>query len=173
MCTFRLPWLFDLLIVPQGGLQLLSGPEDALRALRTLRCHLRTTGRVVLDLATFDVDADCDEDARPSYFDPTIPNGQLIHEWTRPLNDGERLTRSRIQHLGPHTLCTTFFYRLQAPGRPVQGSSFVMRSYRYQYAQVIVLIRASGLRVQGVCKNYKGDPYDGSGHRMIFVLTVA
>jgi cyclopropane fatty-acyl-phospholipid synthase-like methyltransferase len=88
MRSLNLPRRFDLLIVPQGGLQLLSGPEDALRALQSLRPHLRSRGRLVLDLATFEAGVDGDEDARPSYFDPIVPNGQLVHEWVRPLPDG-------------------------------------------------------------------------------------
>ena len=173
MRYLSLPQRFDLLIVPQGGLQLLPGPEDALRALTSLHRHMSDTGRVVLDLATFEAGVDGDEDARPSYFDPIVPNGQLVHEWTRPLPDGRSLTRSRTQHLGPDTLTTTFFYRLEAPDGSVEESSFVMGSRRYRYEQVVLLADTVGLRVERICRNYRGDPYLGSGHRMIFVLTVA
>ena len=164
---------FGLVIVPQGGWQLLPGPGDALRALTSLRRHISDTGRLVLDLATFEASVDGDEDARPAYFDPIVPNGQLVHEWTRPLPDGRSLTRSRSQHLEPDTLTTTFFYRIEAPDGSVEESSFIMGSRRYQYEQVVLLADTVGLRVERVCRNYRGAPYLGSGHRMIFVLTVA
>ncbi len=173
MRYLSLPRRFDLIIVPQGGLQLLPGPEDALTALGTLRPHLHATGRLVLDLATFEGGVDGDEDARPAYFDPTVPNGQLVHDWTRPLPDGRALTRCRTQHLEPDTLTTTFFYRLAGTDGTVEESSFAMGSRRYQHEQLMLLADTVGLSVERVCRNYRGDPYLGSGHRMIFVLTVA
>jgi len=173
MRYLNLPRRFDLIIVPQGGLQLLPGPEDALRALTSLRLHLRPTGRLVLDLATFEAGVDGDDEAGPSYFDPTVPNGQLVHEWTRPLPDGKQLTRCRTQHLEPETLTTTFFYRLAGTDGTVEESNFVMGSRRFQHDQVMLLADAARLHMQAVYRNYHGDPYMGSGHRMIFVLTVA
>jgi SAM-dependent methyltransferase len=173
MRYLSLPQRFDLLIVPQGGLQLLPGPEDALRALTSLHRHMSDSGRLVLDLTTFEAGIDGDDDARSSYFDPIVPNGQFVHEWTRPLPDGRSLTRCRTQHLERDTLTTTFFYQIEAPDGSVEESSFVMGSRRYQYEQVALLADTVGLRVERVCRNYRGDPYLGSGHRMIFVLTVA
>lgn len=173
MRYLNLPRRFDLVIVPQGGLQLLPGPEDALRALTSLRLHLRPTGRLVLDLATFEAGVDGDEDTRPSYFDPAVPNGQLVQEWTRLLPDGGQLTRWRTQHLEPDTLTTTFFYRIEIPDGSVEESSFVMGSRRYQHDQVMLLVDAAGLCAQAVYRNYRSDSYTCSGHRMIFLLTVA
>ena len=161
---------FDLVLVPQGGLQLLPGAGDVARALDRLQRHLAPQGTLLVDLATFEAAPEEEDAARPAYFDPAIPSGLLVHEWVRPLPFGGMLTRRRTQHLDRNALTTTFFYSVETANGASEEASFVMVSRCYRYEQVAALVGAAGLAIRQVCRNYRRDPYLGTGHRIIFVL---
>ncbi len=169
MRNLSLGQVFDLILVPQGAFQLLPNPQDALRALSRFRCHLAHNGRLLIDLATFQTDICGDEHIRPSYYDPSIPNGQLIAEWTRVLQTGGTLTRARIQCLQEEMLTTTFYYTLRA-NEQEEHLTFVMKSRRYCYEQLLALCHQAGLVPRHVYRNYSYDPYLSFGHRMVFLL---
>lgn len=164
---------FDLVLVPQGGIQLLSDERDAARALALLRRHLAPLGTLLVDLATFEAGPEEEDEARPAYFDPAVPNGLLVDEWVRRLPEGGTLTRRRTQHLDRSALTTTFFYTIETAEGGSEETSFVMVSRRYEYERVVALVDGAGLAVRRVCRSYRGDPYESVGHRMIFVLAAA
>jgi SAM-dependent methyltransferase len=169
MCDLSLGRVFDLILVPQGAFQLLLNSQDALRALRGFRRHLAHDGRLLIDLATFQSDICGDEHIRPSYYDPSIPNGQLVAEWSRVLPAGGTLTRARIQCLQEEMLTTTFYYTFQR-NEQKEHLIFVMKSRRYSSEQFLVLCHQAGLIPRHIYRNYSYDPYLSVGHRMIFLL---
>ena len=169
MRDLSLGQVFDLILVPQGAFQLLPNPQNALRALSGFRCHLAHNGRLLIDLATFQADICGDEHIRPSYYDPSIPNGQLVAEWTRVLQTGGTLTRACIQCLQEEMLTTTFYYTLRA-NEQEEHLTFVMKSRRYCYEQLLALCHQAGLIPRHIYRNYSYDPYLSVGHRMVFLL---
>ena len=170
MCDLSLCRVFDLILVPQGAFQLLPNQRDVLRALHGFRRHLALGGRLLIDLATFQASVSDDGHIRPSYYDPSIPNGQLVAEWTRVLQAGGSLARSRIQHMQEEMLTTTFYYTLRDRDNQEEHLTFIMRSRRYSYEQFLTLCRHAGLIPLHIYRNYARDPYLSVGHRMIFLL---
>jgi predicted O-methyltransferase YrrM len=166
--------LFDLIIVPQGGFQLIINDLDAQCALDSFRNHLSLSGTLLIDLAIFDPNACGDKSVRPSYYAPTIPDGQLVQEWEKDLPNGDKLMRSRIQYHDINVMRTSFFYQIINDQGEEKFMTYQMKSRIYSFDDFIKLVNKSGLQPQAVYRNYKLEPYDPKmaldSSRMIFLL---
>ncbi|HKR50417.1 MAG TPA: class I SAM-dependent methyltransferase [Pseudonocardiaceae bacterium] len=176
---FDLGRRFDLVLVPQEAFQLLCQAADAQAALHRLAAHVAPGGRLLLDLHRF---AGQDKpDVLPDYFDPAVPEGMLVAEWTRPVENGRQLTRARRQHDHGETVQIVYHYRLHGDeGMAGQGdaglasqwaSKIVLR--RYQLADIQDLATQAGLTIQSVARDYAGRPYQPGAGRMITILSPA
>ena len=174
MCSFYLPHTFELIVVPQGGFQLLQSEEEALAALHQFHLHLAPQGLVSIDLATFQAGPAEDEAIRPSYFNSQAPNGVLCHDWTRELPTGGTLSRAHTQWLTEEELQTHFFYTRSIPHPTAEAErrqdTLVIQSRRYTKECFLALARRANFRTIAVYRNYDGASYEGWGYRMIFLL---
>ncbi|PRZ13620.1 hypothetical protein CLV36_108117 [Laceyella sediminis] len=158
---------FDLVLVPQEAFQLLTNERDAIEALLSFRKHLSINGTILIDLATYSPQTK--SQIGPSYYDPAVPNGKLVREWTRQLPNGQSLTRSRIQHEMPSSLFLSFFYEIEGNGeKETYVSDMLLRKYDLDHFQS--LCKETALEVQVVYGDYDRDPYTPQSERMVLLL---
>jgi SAM-dependent methyltransferase len=175
MRSFSFNKQFDLIIVPQGGFQLIIDENDARSALENLYQCLSPTGKLVVDIAVFNPRWPGDKSVRPSYYDPVIEDGQLVHEWERKLPDGRSLKRSRIQHHEHSVLRTVFRYSIADALGNVKSMTSEMKSKIYSYDLFIAIAKQSNLHPIAVYRNYEFEPFTeqnaSQSGRMIFLMT--
>jgi SAM-dependent methyltransferase len=137
----------------------LETPDDQLLALRGVRSLLKPSGIFVVDL-----------------FHPTPStllgmDDRLQHDggWTLP--DGARIDRFSQRHLSPsrQMIETTLFIDRTSPDGDVRRS---VSSYRTRYIhqfEMLALLDAAGLELEGVYGSYELEPLEDQSTNMIFV----
>jgi SAM-dependent methyltransferase len=161
---------FDLVVVQREAFQLLAR-EDAPAALRRLRAHLAPGAVLSIDLATF-APQEHGSPLQPSYYDPTLPDGATVDEWTRGLPSGEVLSRRRVQRHRSGAVEIEFLYDLRAGDGSREQWSATVAFTSYGKEEVIDLAAAAGLEPREIEGDYEGGPYCPGG-RMLLSLVAA
>lgn len=164
---------FDLAVVPQEAIQLLDGPDDVAQALGALAGCLAPGGTLLVDLFDFRAGARAAAGTLPDYYDPARPDGAWVEDWTRDLDDGLRMTRTRCQRAEPPVTHVDYAYEVRDGDRLVDGwrSTIALRSY--DRAEFVELVGPAGLRVDRVVGDYDGNDAAPDSPRAVFVLRAA
>ena len=171
MCTLDLQEHFDLIIVPQEAFQLLTDQSQARQALTSLARHLAPDGTLMVDLATYRSGRPSDAHLHPTYFDPTLPDGRLVHEWTRMAPAGTQIERSRIQHRLDDTRITVeFHYHIRHTNGETHNRTAHIEMRCYAYKEFVEMAQKSRLAPRAIYRNYHAEPFGPDAVRMIFLL---
>jgi SAM-dependent methyltransferase len=173
LCDFDLGRRFDLVLVPQEAFQLLAEPGQGERALRRLARHLSEGGTLLLDLHTFRADRPGGRSPLPDYFDPALPAGETVVEWTRPVDGDRWLSRARRQHDEGATVSVDYHYQLSTADRLIGSWQSHIRLRRYTLRELQALAARAGLRVSRVASDYDGTPHAPGAARLITLLQPA
>jgi hypothetical protein len=161
---------FDLILVPREAFQLLIHDEDVSSALVSLRRHLAQDGILVIDIALFDPHKHDNDNTLPDYYDPSLPDGQFVTEWTRPLLTGGSLTRRRVQYHRDRTISIEFQYLLHKEDNTESALRSVVELRRYSYDSFLDLCSKADLLPSFVYRNYRRELYQPDSCRAIFLL---
>lgn len=166
MRNLDLPERFSLIVVAREAFQFLLSDEEILRALRSLARHLAVQGRLVIDMSPF-------WNARPlaklDYYDPGLPDGLEVREWTRGLPLGSHLTRFRTQyHEADQVVRIKLRYETEEepPGCGVWEARFRVHS-REGFDR---FIRRAGLLIEAIYGDYDYLPYYAGACRLLYFL---
>ena len=150
---------FQMILCAVNSFLHLETPDDQLLALRGVQRLLKPSGIFVVDL-----------------FHPTPAtllgmDNRLQHDggWTQP--DGTRIDRFSQRHLSParQLIDTTLFIDRTAPDGSVRRTVGSYRTrYIHQY-EMLALLEAAGLELEGVYGSYELEPLDDQSANMIFV----
>jgi hypothetical protein len=170
MRCFNLNMEFDLIFIPREAFQLLISDDEALSALVSLRRHLAQNGILVIDIALF-VPCKHDNDGTfPDYYDPFLPDGQQVTEWTRPLFTGGTLTRWRKQYHQERTISIEFLYLLHREDNTESTFLSVVELRRYSYDCLLDLCSKADLIPSSVYRNYSQELYEPGSCRAVLLL---
>jgi len=162
---------FDLILIQREAFQLLTDLGDAQRALERFALHLAAGGDLVIDLATLSRVEERDPALALSYYDPGIPDGEVIREWVRDLDSGARLERWRRQHhRGDGVVLIAFDYRYRDPCGAIERWRAEVPLRAFTREQVTAFAAAAGLTSRHVYRDYERRPYRPGAARMIFFL---
>ena len=176
MRTLHLDEAFDLVIVPREAIQLLDDDADVRATLATGARHLPPGGRMIVDLAMIGTPGPHAAGLTPDYYDPDIPDGVCVSEWTRSLGDREWLTRWRVQqHDADGGVRITFHYRQSRGERagaaePIASWSSQIRLQNHDVEKVAGFARANHLSPLAVYGDYSGRPYRDGQIRAVLDL---
>lgn len=176
MRTLHLDETFDLVIVPREAIQLLDDDTDVRATLASGARHLRRGGRMIVDLAMVGAPGPHAAGLTPDYYDPDVPDGVCVSEWTRSLGDREWLTRWRVQqHDAGGGVRITFHYRRSRGDRAdaagaVASWSSEIRLQHHDVEKVASLARANHLSPLAVYGDYSGNPYRDGQIRAVLDL---
>jgi ubiquinone/menaquinone biosynthesis C-methylase UbiE len=169
--TLNLKSKFDLITIPREAFQILIDKTDAIKALKAMRRHLTKEGILVLDMATFKNATFKDTNIHPDYFDPTVLDGELVEEWTRTTSEGNRVQRSRIQKKINHSIIRIeYYYKFHFKEGGTAKSQATVELRKYDYEEVMEMLKDCGLIPYTTYKNYEREPYEHNAVRMIFIL---
>lgn len=162
---------FERIIVPREAFQLLTVPEDAHAALVRLREHLDPEGTLVIDLAHFRAGTDADPDLQPFYFDPSLPEGEVVEEWEGQLPSGARVQRSR-QQFAPtdRQRLVRYHYDVKWPDGRREAWTMDMPLRLYERDEFLDLAHRAGLEASDVYRDYRRRPHGPGAERMIVLL---
>jgi cyclopropane fatty-acyl-phospholipid synthase-like methyltransferase len=170
MRCFNLGMKFDLIFVPREAFQLLICDDEAFSALVSLRRHLAHNGILVIDIALFEPHKHDKDKILPDYYDPFLPDGQLVTEWTRALLTGGTLTRWRMQHHHERTVSIEFLYLLRREDHTESALRSLVELRRYSYNGFLDLCSKANLRPSLVYRNYRQECYELDSCRAIFLF---
>lgn len=159
----------DLILVPQDSF-LLIRKDEAVDVLRTLRDHLAPHGRLALDIALLGSDPK-DRDTLPAFYAPEIQDGQIVHEWRRPIDASRYLMRKRRQFHTANTVRIVFDYQIIEDDREVDSYSSEIELARYDYASIMTLIAEADLSAVDAFRNYAQEAYTVGASRILLALT--
>lgn len=168
--NLRLGECFDLILVPQEAFQLLTDSTEASRALSFLRDHLSSPGTLLIDVHSFTADLYGERESWPDYFDPTAPDGVMIREWSRQVDDTRILSRSRTQHGENEIFRVVYYYTLNDGKETINRWHCEVRLLRHDPWTVAKLAEEVGLRVARSFRNYAGDAYMPGAARAVMLL---
>lgn len=155
---------FGLILCALNSFLHLSSREAQVAALRTARALLAPGGRLVLDLPGPGGDwGDWNPGERP-----------LTVAWTRPLG-ADVVTRlsTFVSDPASQTRFYTDLYDVRAPDGLVRRH---VAGYALRFifpAEMLLLLEASGLRLEGRYGSYELDPFDAASDRMVIVAARA
>jgi len=170
MRSFTLTDRAGLIVVPREAFQLLETQDDALTALRNFRDHLRSGGRLMLDLATFAPGNEREQHLHPSYFDPRTADGRYVCDWVRDLANGQ-LERWHSQQRAEGSVIISYRYELRERGRPSERAEAEIRLMRLSADQVTRLLGDAGLPEIALYGDYDRHPYENGSPRLIVLAT--
>lgn len=172
MRTLRLAKTFDWVICQREAFQLLPTRADAIQALETFRRHLGPSGRVMIDIATFNRES-ADTIGPPEYFVPEAEDGSVVYDWRRTADDGSCVTRSHRQWLTDDLLEIRYTYVIESPGKPQAEFSSPMSLRRYAPREIQQMLSEAGLTVVESYGGYDHRPFDGTASRLILIAQAA
>ena len=150
---------FQMIFCAVNSFLHLETPDDQMLALRGVRSLLKPSGIFVVDL-----------------FHPTPStligmDDRLQHDggWTLP--DGLRIDRFSQRHLSPsrQVIETTLFIDRTSPDGAVLRSASSYRTRYIHHFEMLALLEAAGLELEGVYGSYELEPLDDQSPNMIFV----
>ncbi len=159
-----------LVLVPREAFQLLPSYGDTLAALRCFREQLRPGGTVMLDLATFALGSADEQQLHPSYFDPRLSDGRVVHDWSRETPDG-RLERWHWQRQELDAVTVGYRYELRCRTGQRNTSEARIRLLRYSEKHLTALLAEAGLRLRALLGDYDRSEYRSDSPRLIVLAT--
>ncbi|WEX74777.1 class I SAM-dependent methyltransferase [Sinorhizobium numidicum] len=170
MSEFDLGRRFDLIIVPREAFQLLTCRDSAARALTCFARHLKSDGRLVVDLANFRVGPTAARNLLPDYFTPDRRDGIRIYDWTR-FSNGRRISRWRTQDNASNDIFRLTLDFVSADGISAPDAFTAKIGFRkYDKGQFLGLARGSSLVCIGAYGDYDLNPISATSPRMLFFL---
>ena len=161
MRRFALGERFERIVIPYNGLYCLADDDEVAACLRCAAAHLAPGGRIVLDAWAADA-FHADADPADPHADGDEPVASVAWRGVTydvfETSDWERdAQRIRVE------------YRYRPRGG---GDGFVDRiEHRYLLrAQIPALAAAAGLSVAGAWGGFRGEPLDGDGEHLAYVL---
>ncbi|WP_424977084.1 class I SAM-dependent methyltransferase [Leisingera sp. S232] len=164
---------FDLIFSPREAFQLIPDKEGAIEALHSMKAHLSPGGTLIIDLSLFAKDPSEDPAVHPDYFDPELPMGEMIAEWTRGLPDGSKLKRARVQTVDEAAANIHYHYERWNNGGLSRNWNSKITLSLYAFDEFEQMAATAGLRAIAVYRDYKFTPYEAGSSRMVFRLTHA
>lgn len=164
---------FDLIFSPREAFQLIPNKEGAVQALHSMKEHLSKDGNLIIDLSLFGKDSSSDPAVHPDYFDPELPMGEMIFEWTRDLPGGDQLKRSRVQIVDESYAGIHYHYERWSNGELGKSWNSKINLALYSYEEFEQMAAGVGLNIVAVYRDYKFTPYEAGSSRMVFRLTHA
>lgn len=162
---------FERIVVPREAFQLLTDLGDAQDALVHLRDHLDAEGIMVVDLAHFRTGTDTEPGLQPDYFDPSLPEGEVLVEWEVDLPSGAHVTRSRQQFVPTaRRRLVRYHYDVRWPDGRHEDWTMDMPLQLYEYDEFLGLAHRAGLAARDVYRDYQRRPYAPGAARMIVLL---
>ena len=162
--------LFDLIVVPQEAFQLIARHETAGTILRQLADCLTDGGRLYVDIARL---APTLDGPFPSYYDPSIPDGVSVREWSTDLGDSLLLHRNRVQqHVESYVgfrLEYTIHHRQSVPRRFVSE----MTLCNFTRLEISRFAEQAGLEIVSLFSDYKFSQHSDASARCIYIMKKA
>lgn len=157
---FDLAERFALVIIPINTFMHCYDTEQQLACLRCVRRHLRSGGRLVIDMYQPDLEALREADGRlvsdGAIFDPET--GQTIQRTTHRRLD----MANQTQHI-------TFILDEVAPDGVVKRTNFSFRMRFVFRFEMELLLRLAGLSLEALYGSYELEPFESASEKMIFV----
>jgi SAM-dependent methyltransferase len=157
---FDLAGRFSLAIIPINTFMHCFDTEQQLGCLRCVRRHLRSGGRLVVDLYQPDLELLREADGRlmsdGTVFDPAT--GHTIY----------RTTHRRVD-LAAQTQHITFILDEVAADGTVRRTTFPFRMRFVFRFEMELLLRLAGLSLEALYGSYELEPFDSASDKMIFV----
>lgn len=168
---------FDLILCPREAIQQMTDPADFIAALSAFARNLAPGGRIVIDLAVFGRPLPAwqrDASVLPVYYDPDLPDGEEIEEFTRFVPGHGWLTRFRRQwhSAGADLAYFTLRYRISSTDDGTAAREHIsnMTFRNYLPDEVDRHAALAGLETEAVYGNYEKRPYRDGDCRAIYVL---
>lgn len=163
MRTLIIDKKFDLIIVPQSGIQLLENKNDVFLALKSLKNHLLDhESRLIIDIAIFEKNTPIDPKCSPSYFDPYLTENKLCFDWEKKISNVETISRFRMQSITKEKLLVDFFYIIDNTDNDNLEKTFYnfkLRLLKFNYLEFKEICDSLGFHIVNVFKNYKMEKY--------------
>lgn len=157
---FDLAERFALAIIPINTFMHCYDAEQQLACLRCVRRHLRSGGRLVIDVYQPDLEALLEADGRlvsdGAVFDPET--GHTIQRTTHRRLD----MANQTQHI-------TFTLDEVATDGVVKRTTFPFRMRFVFRFEMELLLRLAGLSLEALYGSYELEPFESSSEKMIFV----
>ncbi|WP_026395129.1 class I SAM-dependent methyltransferase [Acetobacterium malicum] len=176
MCFFDFEDKFDLIVVPREAFQLITGYENAIKALKNMHKHLNYGGKIIIDLFPFGAKIKplTDIALRPDYYDYEIPDGKFVVDWSKEIEPWIVLTRLHGQ-LHRSDCITEVTYRFQKNDQrnntifddqimTIELQNYTTESFEKICDQADVIVN----KLYG---NYERKAYEPGDPRMLYVLT--
>jgi SAM-dependent methyltransferase len=162
MRNLNLDRVFDLILVPSEGFQMLAEHREALRALESLRNHLAPSGLLMTDLSTFAKDDCASQNGQPAR--------RPVLEWSRRLPSGETLVRYRLRCRQGDRITTEYFYEVYRRRKLRDSFRSEVNLGKYDLRSFSDLVDRSGLEMRQVFGDYSRKPYVSGDHRIVALL---
>jgi len=172
MVSLNLQREFDLIIVPREAFQMIIEDHHALQVLKRLKFHLSRNGSMVIDLATFKKSKLNEQSIQPDYYDPNLPDGDKIFDWTKKISSGDIITRHRIQQHYNKFVEIEYHYDIRRLSGKTEKwvSKVTLRVYTKE--DFTALAKCAGLIPDKIIRNYLYEPFESGAVRMIFFLNL-
>ncbi len=161
---------FDLVVIPQGGIQLLPTKTDLLISLKNIYNLLSDSGRCVIDINTYSIGPKEDLDIVPKYFNVNLNDGVKQLDFKKN-QGGIVMTRYHTQYLDDNYLNVIFEYEISNNDEILDAYTLKQKHLRINFEEMVDYLNEAGFSVDKVFRNYHRDYYNHFGHRMIFILT--
>jgi cyclopropane fatty-acyl-phospholipid synthase-like methyltransferase len=150
---------FRLAFIALGSFGHVCTRQEQRQTLATVRDHLVTDGRFILDISN--------ADAR--YMEHL--SGQMLHQGTWQREDGTMLSHvvSPASSLTKHLLELTHFYEEHRQGEAVRRTVITTHLYLFERNEVELLLEEAGFGITDVYGDYELGPFEHDSPRMIFI----
>ena len=159
MGKLRLGQKFRLAFIALGSFGHVCTRQEQRQTLATVRDHLTTGGRFILDISNADV----------RYMEHL--SGQILHQGTWQREDGNLLSHfvSPASSLSKHLLELTHFYEEHRQGEAVRRTVITTHLYLFERNEVELLLEEAGFGITDVYGDYELGPFEHDSPRMIFI----
>jgi SAM-dependent methyltransferase len=164
MRDFELEGTFDLIALPFNALSYLYTAKDQMAAMTTARRHLAPDGRLVFDVLS----------PRMDYLAEAVhpfPPVRLDVDFKLQRSGIERFLRSCVDRYdaATQTLTSTFLYDIHRTDGGVERRIHDILWHMYFPAELELLLAGAGLEPVLRQGGWKGEPWDATSRRYVFV----
>lgn len=154
--------VFDLILIPREGLQLLS-KHQLLVVLKSIRASLKDEGSVYIDIAK--LRAPFSSPSHPTY----ITRQDAWYEDFDRRKDNVRMVRQHMSHMNSGILAVEYKFQVEDRGILRQFETSIELT-EYSTEELNDAFKRAGLRIMVLYGNYKMKPYQPTDDRMIFLV---
>jgi SAM-dependent methyltransferase len=157
---FDLTERFALAIIPINTFMHCYDTEQQLACLRCVRRHLRSGGRLVIDVYHPDLEVLMEADGR------LVSDGSVSDPETG--RTVQRMTHRRLD-MANQTQHITFIVDEVAPDGALKRTTFPFRMRFVFRFEMELLLRVAGLSLEALYGSYELEPFESASEKMIFV----